>query len=160
MFSLCLRRWHIIGLLALLTAPVACQDALNPQFLAALGQSQSALPSPGSSVVIALVNQTSWPVDISLTTVTRTGQNLVDNYQNLWAQTVASLAYECGVTQFTIGTVTVHTVDGDETATFPGGTLDEGEEFICGAVVKIFIYATQDAQGNTVYEVSTETVLD
>ena len=164
MLSRWLRRWHLIGLLALLAAPVACQDALNPQFLAAVGQSQSSLPEPGSSIVLLFVNETVWTADITLDITPRT------TVPEGWiiptaGETYTPLVFECGVLQLEITGGTVFVVDAgqvtpEQVAVLPASPLDEGEEFVCGAVIKIFLYQGVDASGNPQWEISTETVLD
>ncbi len=164
MLSRCLRRWRLIGLLALLASPVACQDALNPQFLSAVGQSQSSLPEPGSSVVLLFVNETVWTAEIDITVTRRT--TLAEDWTiGMASETYTPLVFECGVTQLTISGGTVFVVDAgqitQEAVGFvPPSPLDEGEEFVCGAVIKIFLYQGVDDSGNPRWEISTETVLD
>ncbi|HUW84623.1 MAG TPA: hypothetical protein VMZ31_17720 [Phycisphaerae bacterium] len=164
MLSRCLRRWHLIGLLALLAAPIACQDALNPQFLAAVGQSQSSLPQPGSSVVLLFVNETVWTAEVELTMVPRT--TVPEDWTiGMASETYTPLVFECGVTQFTITGGTVYVIDDGQVTQeavgfVPPSPLDEGEEFVCGAVIKIFVYLGVDDSGNPRWEISTETVLD
>jgi hypothetical protein len=164
MLSRWLRRWHLIGLLALLAAPIACQDALNPQFLAAVGQSQSSLPEPGSSVVLLFVNETVWTAEITLTMTPRTTVP-EDWIIPIAGETYLPLVFECGVLQFTMTGGTVYTVDAgqvtqEQVTVLPASPLDEGEEFVCGAVIKIFLYEGVDASGNPQWEIATETVLD
>ncbi|MFQ6048679.1 MAG: hypothetical protein ACE5K7_04875 [Phycisphaerae bacterium] len=151
--------WAGVAVALLVAAPLGCQDTLNPQFLARLGESSAAMPQPGSNVVLLLVNQTFWPAEANYQVITQSGAT-TDVTQSLAAETFVPIAYECGVSQFVIQDGTVFTVDGDETATFPGGPLDVGFDFVCGAVIKIFIYATVDNQGNIIYEIASETVLD
>ena len=164
MLSRCLRRWHLIGLLALLAAPIACQDALNPQFLAAVGQSQSSLPEPGSSVVLLFVNETVWTAEVELTMTPRT--TVPENWTiGMASETYTPLVFECGVLQLTITGGTVYVVDAGQVTPeavgfVPPSPLDEGEEFVCGAVIKIFVYPGVDDSGNFRWEISTETVLD
>lgn len=164
MLSRCMRRWHLIGLLPLLALPVACQDALNPQFLSAMGQSRSSLPEPRSSVVLLFVNETVWTAEINLTMTPRT--TVAEDWTiGMFGDSYKPLVFECGVTQLTITGGTVFVVDAGQitpeaVAVVPPSPLDEGEEFICGAVIKIFLYQGVDASGNPQWEIATETVLD
>ena len=153
------RLWQAAGLLAIMVVPLACQDALNPDFLALMGETSSALPEPGRSVVLLFVNQTAYPARISFTPVPRTGTSdqLV---VGLMSQIYFPLVFECGVPQITIDGGEV-LVDGNwASATFPGGPLDEGVDYICGAVIKIFIYPWVDDSGNPIWDIASETVLD
>ena len=70
------------------------------------------------------------------------------------------LVFECGIPQITIDGGEVFVPGGSASATFPGGPLDEGVDYICGAVIKIFIYPWVDDSGNLIYEIASETVLD
>jgi len=164
MLSRCVRRRHFIGFLALLAAPVACQDALNPQFLAAVGQSQSSLPEPGSSVVLLFVNETVWTAEVDFTMVPRT--TIPEDWiLGMAGKSYTPLVFECGVIQLTITGGTVFVIDAGQitpeaVAVLPASPLDEGDEFVCGAVIKVFLYQGWDASGNPQWEISTETVLD
>jgi hypothetical protein len=139
--------------------PLACQDALNPDFLALMGERASALPPPNSSVVILVANQTIWTTQLDLSVTYRAAQG-ADWLIGMPEESYLPIVFECGVTDFTINGADVFTSTGTQTANFPGGPLDEGVDFICGAVIKIFIYPTVDASGNPIYEIASETVLD
>ena len=161
-------RWAIgsVVLLAMLMAPVTGCDALmddilNPNFLAGLGGTTRSLPEPQSSVVVMIVNETGYLIDIPISATYQSGTVEPGIYQGLWAQTISTVAYECGVTEFVVGSATVRTPDGDEAADFPGEPLNDGVEFRCGAVIKVFVYPVIDpVTGDLTYEVSTETTLE
>lgn len=154
------RLWQAAGLLAIMMVPLACQDALNPDFLALMGEISSALPEPGSSVVLLFINETVFPARIDYTPVPRAGAG------GTWTLTIGSprsyipRVFECGVSQITIEGGEVLVNGTWETANFPGGPLDEGVDYVCGAVIKIYIYPWQDDAGNPIWEIASETVLD
>ena len=180
MFSLCVRRRHIIGLLALLTAPVACQDALNPQFLAAAGVAPP-ISDPGGNVVLLIVNErTDWDMDFTFT-VTFVGG--VDTWTvGLGSNEFTQFTFECGFTQIEITGGTVFRWDlqlvqvgfdifgnpafawmllpNPQPINFPGPPLT-GQAAQCGAVLEIFVYAV-GVQGAVIptYEASVVSVTD
>jgi len=153
------RLWQAAGLLAIMVVPLACQDALNPDFLALMGETSSALPEPGSSVVLLFVNQTAYPAAIDFTPVPRTGTSDALRV-GMMSQVYFPLVFECGIPQITIDGGEVFLPSGAASATFPGGPLDEGVDYVCGAMIKIFIYPWVDDSGTPIWEISSETVLD
>jgi hypothetical protein len=146
--------------LCLLVAPVACQDALNPQFLASLGETTSALPQPGSAIILLVVNQTVWPASLDHTITPRTGTPEAYTL-SMGPEMFVPLMFECGVSQISFDAGTVYTSQGAQAVNvLPPNPLTAGTEFICGAVIKVFIYPWVDASGNPDWEVASETVLD
>jgi len=147
--------WHgvIVGLLWLpISGCAIATDVINPDFLVGLGIDPATVIRRQGVVLVAFVNQTSWPADFYAFSMANTAdpRRGSRNFStSVAAQKVRNEVVECPVEIISPGALTadysvnfavaaiVHEESTDATVAYTGVPLRLGESFQCGDVVEI-----------------------